>query len=102
MSAIARASITMRRVRMACVPPVSVSWRAQSPAAGLLYSRASQPSRGFARSSFYPDERGDLTLLPSRDKTTICFAHVAYRLQERFVRRNTGVASFEVRSPEEL
>jgi phosphoglycerate dehydrogenase-like enzyme len=41
-------------------------------------------------------------VLPSRDKTTICFAHVAYRLQERFVRRNTGVASFEVRSPEEL
>jgi phosphoglycerate dehydrogenase-like enzyme len=44
----------------------------------------------------------DLTVLPSRDRTTICFAHVAYRLQEQFVRRNTGVASFEVRSAEEL
>jgi len=43
-----------------------------------------------------------MTVLPSRDKTTICFAHVAYQLQERFVGRNTGVASFEVRSPEEL
>jgi phosphoglycerate dehydrogenase-like enzyme len=41
-------------------------------------------------------------VLPSRDKTTICFAHVAYRLEERFARRNTGVISFEVRSPEEL
>ena len=41
-------------------------------------------------------------MLPSRDKTTICFAHVAYQLQARFARRNTGVASFEVRSPEEL
>jgi phosphoglycerate dehydrogenase-like enzyme len=41
-------------------------------------------------------------VLPSRDKTTICFAHVAYQLQARFVRRNTGVASFEVRSADEL
>jgi len=41
-------------------------------------------------------------VLPSKDKTTICFAHVAYQLQERFARRDTGVASFEVRSPEEL
>ncbi len=46
--------------------------------------------------------RGDLTVLPSRDKTTICFAHVAYQLQAQFARRNTGIASFEVRSPEEL
>ena len=41
-------------------------------------------------------------MLPSRDQTTICFAHVAYRLQERFLQRNRGVASFEVRTPEEL
>ena len=41
-------------------------------------------------------------MLPSRENTTICFAHVAYRLQERFVQRNTGIASFEVRSPEDL
>ena len=41
-------------------------------------------------------------MLPSKDKTTICFAHVAYRLQERFARRKTGIASFEVRSLEEL
>jgi len=36
-------------------------------------------------------------MLPSKDKLTICFAHVAYRLQERFRARNTGIASFEVR-----
>ncbi len=41
-------------------------------------------------------------MLPSRDKTTICFAHVAYQLEEQFARRATGVASFQVRSPEEL
>jgi phosphoglycerate dehydrogenase-like enzyme len=48
------------------------------------------------------EERGDLIVLPPRDQTTICFAHVAYRLQERFAQRNTGVASFEVRTPEDL
>jgi len=41
-------------------------------------------------------------VLPSRDNITICFAHVAYQLQARFTERNTGIASFEVRSPEEL
>ncbi len=41
-------------------------------------------------------------MLPSPDKTIICFAHVAYQLEAQFARRNTGIASFEVRSPEEL
>jgi phosphoglycerate dehydrogenase-like enzyme len=41
-------------------------------------------------------------MLPSRDQTTICFAHVAYQLEEQFARRKTGVASLQVRSPEEL
>jgi phosphoglycerate dehydrogenase-like enzyme len=41
-------------------------------------------------------------VLPSRDKTTICFAHVAYQLQQQFARRNTGIASFEVRERAEL
>lgn len=41
-------------------------------------------------------------MLPPKDQTTICFAHVAYRLRERFAARSTGMASFEVRSPEEL
>ncbi len=41
-------------------------------------------------------------MLPSREKTTICFAHVAYQLAEQFVRRDTGVASFQVRRFEDL
>jgi len=45
---------------------------------------------------------GGLIVLPSRDKTTICFAHVAYRLQDRFADRAAGIASFEVRDRAEL
>ena len=35
-------------------------------------------------------------LLP-KDKLTICFAHVAYQLHERFAALNTGINSFAVR-----
>jgi phosphoglycerate dehydrogenase-like enzyme len=41
-------------------------------------------------------------VLPSREKTTICFAHVAYQLEEQFARRKSGVPSFQVRSFEDL
>ena len=34
-------------------------------------------------------------MFPAKDKLTILFAHVAYRMQERFALRNTGVASIE-------
>jgi len=40
--------------------------------------------------------------LSAREKLTICFAHVAYRLGERFALRNTGLDWFEVRSFEDL
>ena len=40
--------------------------------------------------------------LPAKDKLTICFAHVAYRMGERFALRNTGMNWFEVRSLDEL
>lgn len=40
--------------------------------------------------------------LPQRDQLTICFAHPAYRMQERFALRNTGIRSFEVRTLDEL
>lgn len=40
--------------------------------------------------------------LPPKDQLTICFAHPAYRMQERFALRNTGIKSFEVRSLDEL
>ena len=40
--------------------------------------------------------------LPAKEKLTICFAHVAYRMGERFALRNTGLNSFEVRGLDEL
>jgi len=40
--------------------------------------------------------------LPTRDKLNICFAHVAYRMGERFALRNTGLKWFEVRTLEEV
>ena len=41
-------------------------------------------------------------MIPSADKIVICFAHVAYRLQERFAALETGINSFAVRDPETL
>jgi phosphoglycerate dehydrogenase-like enzyme len=41
-------------------------------------------------------------MLPAKERLKICFAHVAYRLQERFLLRETGIASFEVRSLDDL
>ena len=41
-------------------------------------------------------------MLPDKDRLSICFAHVAYRLQERFAALATGVDSFEVRDAETL
>lgn len=40
--------------------------------------------------------------LPAKENITICFAHPAYRMQERFALRNTGIRSFEVRSVDDL
>ncbi len=40
--------------------------------------------------------------LPDKDRLTICFAHVAYRLHERFSALGTGIASFAVRDAEAL
>ena len=41
-------------------------------------------------------------MLPPKERLTICFAHVAYRLQECFAERKTGIRSLEVRTREEL
>jgi D-2-hydroxyacid dehydrogenase (NADP+) len=41
-------------------------------------------------------------MLPPKDKLSICFAHVAYRLHERFSALDTGIGSFAVRDPETL
>ena len=40
--------------------------------------------------------------LPAKEKLTVCFAHVAYRLGERFALRNTGINAFEVRTLDDL
>ena len=40
--------------------------------------------------------------LPKKEDLTLCFAHPAYRMQERFLLRGTGMRSFEVRSLDEL
>jgi phosphoglycerate dehydrogenase-like enzyme len=41
-------------------------------------------------------------MLPPKDEITIFFAHVAYRLHERFSALGTGIDSFAVRDPESL
>jgi phosphoglycerate dehydrogenase-like enzyme len=41
-------------------------------------------------------------MLPARDRLTLCFAHSAYRMAERFALRDTGIAYTEVRTPDEL
>jgi phosphoglycerate dehydrogenase-like enzyme len=41
-------------------------------------------------------------MLSPNDKLVICFAHVAYRLHDRFSALNTGINSFAVRDPETL
>ena len=40
-------------------------------------------------------------LLPPRDRLTIHFAHVAYRLAERFARRETGIRHFQTWNTED-
>ncbi len=41
-------------------------------------------------------------MFPAKDKITICFAHVAYAMQDQFAKRGTGIKSFQVRSYEEF
>jgi len=41
-------------------------------------------------------------MLPPKDEISICFAHVAYRLHERFSALETGIGSFAVRDPKTL
>ena len=41
-------------------------------------------------------------MIPPKDKLTIGFAHVAYQLQARFERRQTGIATFQAWDREQL
>jgi D-2-hydroxyacid dehydrogenase (NADP+) len=43
-----------------------------------------------------------MRMIPPADQVVICFAHVAYRLQERFSALETGIDSFAVTDPETL
>jgi D-2-hydroxyacid dehydrogenase (NADP+) len=40
--------------------------------------------------------------IPAKQDLTICFAHVAYRMAERFALRVTGIRHFQVSSPDDL
>ena len=40
--------------------------------------------------------------LPPREQLTVCFAHVAYRMADRFALRGTGIRHFELRTFDEL
>ncbi len=41
-------------------------------------------------------------MFPARDRLTICFAHAAYRMMDRFELRRTGIRCFEVRAYDDL
>jgi D-2-hydroxyacid dehydrogenase (NADP+) len=41
-------------------------------------------------------------MLPPRDRLTLCFAHGAYRMAERFALRTTGIHHIELRTADEL
>jgi D-2-hydroxyacid dehydrogenase (NADP+) len=41
-------------------------------------------------------------MFPPKENLTICFAHAAYRMQDRFEARKTGIRNFEVRAYDEL
>ena len=43
-----------------------------------------------------------MSILPPRERLTVCFAHVAYRMSERFELRRTGIRHIEVRTPDDL
>src|SRR6516162_10848636 len=49
-----------------------------------------------------PRREAELAMFPANDKLRICFAHVAYRLHERFSALDTGIDSFAARDRETL
>src|SRR5437868_12628270 len=49
-----------------------------------------------------PPEPSPMTSFPSKQDLTICFAHVAYRMADRFAARGTGIRHFQVNNLEDL
>ena len=43
-----------------------------------------------------------MSILPPRERLTVCFAHAAYRMADRFALRGTGIRHFEVRTLDDL
>jgi phosphoglycerate dehydrogenase-like enzyme len=41
-------------------------------------------------------------MFPAKENLTICFAHAAYRMKDRFELRKTGIRNFEVRAYDDL
>ena len=41
-------------------------------------------------------------MIPSKENLTICFAHAAYRMKDRFELRKTGIRNFQVRAYDDL
>ena len=41
-------------------------------------------------------------MIPAKENLTICFAHAAYRMKDRFELRKTGIRNFEVRAYDDL
>jgi phosphoglycerate dehydrogenase-like enzyme len=48
------------------------------------------------------DSITQVAMLPAKDRLTLCFAHGAYRMAERFALRDTGIQHLEVRSADDL
>src|SRR3977135_2932025 len=47
-------------------------------------------------------KRSEREMFPSKENLTICFAHAAYRMKDRFELRKTGIKNFEVRAYDDL
>src|ERR1700730_7712391 len=79
-----------------------IMWTGSNLNAGLLIaclsSRYLLPGYGMIAYGF----EWSAAMFPPNDKLVICFAHVAYRMHERFSALNTGINSFAVRDPETL
>src|SRR5215475_5812031 len=56
-------------------------------------TRVRHPS---CRASTAPSANGGVDMFPSKENLTICFAHAAYRMQDRFELRRTGIRNFQV------
>src|SRR5690348_7893786 len=72
--------------------------RSRAPDGSISEPAAPHPIAFVSRIAMLPPK----AMFPLKDRLTIGFAHVAYRLRDRFAARATGIASFEVRERAEL